>query len=770
MSALSEDPGGEPSSAALLTYEEISRHTTPQDCWIVVNGKAYDVTDFLDDHPGGPAVVLEAAGVDSTAAFLEAHPEDIMKLTLGPAGLAKSLVGPVDMSSMPLHAKKAEPGKKEEAAGDGLEDADGIPPLGAILNLHDMEAVAQRVMVAKGKKHAWDYYSSGADDELTYNDNVNAFQRIWLKPRILVNVAEVDTSCSILGHSCKLPIYLSAVAMCGMGHEEGEISWVRAAERAGVLFMVPNLSSKSFDDILAARGPGQVVFLQIYVNPDRSVVLEQIRSCEKHGVKALCITVDSAVAGKRERDLRNKLAMQLGREKQQAAAAKGTPARKAGSYANRDPGLDWGDIAWFRKQTSIPIVIKGVQTADDAVLAAKAGAAGVVLSNHGGRNCDTSRSGIEVLPEVIEALKEEGLRDQLEVWVDGGVRRGTDVLKAICMGADAVGLGKPAVFSMSAYGEDGIVKMLDTLKEELEKCMRLCGTPTLADLNPRLVDARSVGRHTDVAPIPPSPYAYEPPAKSVRSPAFPSMPQERDKIQAEIAKLTQALHKLERADGSGGRYAIADTARVFVKLLKVMLVSVLSTVFATSYSGSLHRSALFLLVFLVVHMGGNLTALFGRDAYNSYGHHLNSMPFIRVIELYLAVGMVVHLFAAAHFTVNKRKAIKKGPLTTGLLALTGTILLAFVVLHLKAFRFSTSTRRWRHPDALANAPSDRDLYYLMLELFEQPAQVMFYVSAIVAVGVHLHRGWSKTVLKMVLRKTHPPALLFFLPFFGKLEK
>ncbi len=634
MSSLSEDPGSEPNEP-LLTYEEISKHNTEKDCWIVVNGKAYDVTDFLDDHPGGPAVVLEAAGMDSTTPFLDAHPEDIMKLTLGPAGLDKSFIGMVDMSTMPLHTpRKADAKAKEHASDDvGLDDHNVVPPLEAILNLHDMEAVAQRVMVAKGKKHAWDYYSSGADDELTYNDNVNAFQRIWLKPRILVNVAEVDTSCSILGHKCQLPIYLSAVAMCGMGHEDGEISWVRAAERAGVLFMVPNLSSKSFDDILAARGRGQVVFLQIYVNPDRNVVLEQIRACEKHGVKALCITVDSAVAGKRERDLRNKIALQLGRAKQQDAAAKGTKARKAGSYANRDPALDWSDIAWFRKQTSIPIVIKGVQTADDAVLAAKAGAAGVVLSNHGGRNCDTSRSGIEVLPEVIEALKEEGLRDKLEVWVDGGVRRGTDVLKALCMGADAVGLGKPAVFSMSAYGEDGIVKMLDTLKDELEKCMRLCGTPSLKDLNPRLVDARSVGRHTDVAPIPSSPYAYVPPAKSVRSPAFPTIPQEREKIQAEITKLNEALQKLDRAEGNGGQASVAHNARIFGKLLKVMLFSVLSSVFATSYSGSLHRSALFLVVFLVVHMGGNLTALFGRDMYNSYGHHINSMPFIRIVEV-----------------------------------------------------------------------------------------------------------------------------------------
>ena len=248
------------------------------------------------------------------------------------------------------------------------------------------------------------------------------------------------------------------------------------------------------------------------------------------------------------------------------------------------------------------------------------------------------------------------------------------------------------------------------LKEELEKCMRLCGTPTLKDLSPRLVDARSVGRHTDCAPIPPSPYAYVPPQKSVRSPDFPTVPQEREKIKAQIAALTQSLEKIDRSQGMGAGQSSMYYARVFGSLMRVMLVSVLSTVFATSYSGSLHRSALFLLVFLVVHMLGNLTALFGRDAYNSYGHResssldirsarespmrstrdlsvhtvcvagasltgmdvsdLNSMPFIRLVELYLAAGLIVHLVTAAHFTYNKRKAIKKGPLTTGLLALT----------------------------------------------------------------------------------------------------
>jgi L-lactate dehydrogenase (cytochrome) len=234
--SLSEDPGQDDQSLSMVSFDELAKHTSEDDCWIVVRGKAYDITGFLGDHPGGSAVILGTTGCDSTAAFEEAHPVAIMKMTLGPAGLAAAFKGDVDLSTFPTITAKNEPVQHggEEVTDDGNE----IPPLEAILNLHDMEAVAQRAMIASGKKHAWDYYSSGADDELTYNENVNAFQRIWLKPRILVNVKDIDTSTSILGHRSSLPIYLSAVAMCGMGHADGEVAWVRAAERAGVLFMV----------------------------------------------------------------------------------------------------------------------------------------------------------------------------------------------------------------------------------------------------------------------------------------------------------------------------------------------------------------------------------------------------------------------------------------------------------------------------------------------------------------------------------------------------
>ena len=184
--SLSEDPGAEPASD-LLTYDEVAKHTSGDDCWIVVNNKVYDVTAFLDDHPGGRAVIEQVAGMDGTEAFLSAHPEDIITMTLGPKGKAAAFKGMVDPSTMPMKTAMSPKGKAEDTEDAPTQTiGNEIPPLEAMLNLHDVEAVAQRVMVASGKKQAWDYYSSGADDELTYNENVNAFQRIWLKPRILV--------------------------------------------------------------------------------------------------------------------------------------------------------------------------------------------------------------------------------------------------------------------------------------------------------------------------------------------------------------------------------------------------------------------------------------------------------------------------------------------------------------------------------------------------------------------------------------------------------
>eukprot|EP00937_MAST-01D_sp_MAST-1D-sp2_P003856 g3856.t1 len=765
-----------------LTYDDVAQHNTAEDCWVIINNKAYDLTDFAEEHPGGPAVVTESAGKDATAEFLDAHPEDIMKLTLGRKGLEQCFRGDVIPSTIP-QTSAAAAGHKAAAAAtapppaeslgahtvneDGIPlDEHGAPPLEMILNLHDFEAVAQRVMHSRGRKQAWDYYSSGADDELTYNENVNAFQRVWLQPRILVDVANVDTSTALLGQRVGLPVYLSAVAMCGMGHPDGELAWAHAAHAKQTVFMAPILSSKPFDEIVAVgEKNGQPLFFQIYVNPDRSIVQEQLAACEKAGIKALCITVDSAVPGKRERDLRNKLAMQAGRGafSQQAAAAKGTRARKPGSFANRDPGLCWKDIEWFKQHTSIPLVIKGVQCAADAVQAARAGAKAIILSNHGGRNLDTSRSGLEVLPDVVAALRAAGLRGSIEVWIDGGIRRGTDILKAIAMGADAVGVGKPAVYAMSAYGQRGIEKMLETLRTELVTAMRLVGAATLADIVPGMVNCDDLKRHTVVAPLPPSPFALRAPPKNVRSPPPVNAPQNAAEVRAAIERLTAKLHALEggaggAGAGAGGRVegvhgsGAVPGGRVpavladLVSVVRAVVVAVLKTVFATSASGMLHRSAIFLLVFLVVHMAGNLTVFAGPAVFNEYGHKLASNPLTKFIEWYLLLASVVHAAVGAYFSWNKRGVLRKKPFArTSVLLSTSVLVVVFVVAHLRTFRFGADIGR--------DAAGRRDLYAAQLALFADEKQVGFYLVSLAALAVHLWFGWSKTVLKFDIPKS-----------------
>ncbi|KAH8072970.1 hypothetical protein JL720_11060 [Aureococcus anophagefferens] len=453
-----------------ITFDEVAKHNTKEDCWVIVEDKVWDLTGFAVDHPGGAHLVQEQAGKDGTTPFVDAHSTDIIQLTLGgAAGVKKALMGVIDRSTVPASAVsgKADHGAPPAEADDDADEWE-VPPVEAILNVHDLVAIAERKLVKEGKKQAWDYYSSGACDELTYQENELAFKRIWMRPRVLVDVKTVDLTSKILGATVGAPLFLSACAMCGMGHEDGELAWAESAAGLDIPFMSPNLSSKSRSAIFAAQqaSPTGHRMFQIYVNPDRDVVLEQLRACEAAGVTAVCVTVDSAVAGPRERDQRNKIAMLLKQQAQQESAAKGAKARKPGVYANRDPALNWKDVAWFCSNTTIPIVLKGVQCGEDAVLAAKAGVAAILV----------------------------------------------DVVKALALGANACGIGKPAMYGMSCYGAAGITKCVEILKREMVQTMQLCGTPRFDLLSPSLVDIRSLSNHS--APPPkqaPSPYTMPPP-------------------------------------------------------------------------------------------------------------------------------------------------------------------------------------------------------------------------------------------------------------------
>ena len=302
------------------------------------------------------------------------------------------------------------------------------------------------------KKPAWAYYSSGADDEITMRENHSAYHKIWFRPKVLVDVENVDISTTMLGTKVDIPFYVTATALGKLGNPEGEVLLTKGAHKHNVVQMIPTLASCSFDEIVDARQDDQVQWLQLYVNKDRNITKRIVQHAEKRGCKGLFITVDAPQLGRREKDMRSKFddtgsSVQGGDDNVDRSQG---AARAISSFI--DPSLSWKDIPWFLSITKMPIILKGVQRVEDVLRAIDAGVHGVVLSNHGGRQLDFARSGIEVLSEVMPVLRERNLQDKLAIFVDGGVRRATDIIKALCLGATGVGVGRPFLFAMSAYG------------------------------------------------------------------------------------------------------------------------------------------------------------------------------------------------------------------------------------------------------------------------------------------------------------------------------
>ncbi|EHA54913.1 hypothetical protein MCOR27_011752 [Pyricularia oryzae] len=470
-----------------LTGAEVAKHDSSQSCWVIVHGKAYDVTEFLPEHPGGAKIILKYAGKDATEEFDPIHPPDTLDKYLDKS----KHMGPVDMSTVAHVQKAADP--EEEARLRRVAD---IPLLEQCYNLLDFEAVARRVM----KKTAWGYYSSAADDEITFRENHSAFHRIWFRPKVLVDVENVDVSTTMLGTKTALPFYVTATALGKLGNPEGEVCLTKAAGKHNVIQMIPTLASCAFDEIMDAAVPGQVQWLQLYVNKDREVTKRIVQYAEKRGCKGLFITVDAPQLGRREKDMRSKFedpgtSVQQGQTTDNSQGA----ARAISSFI--DPALSWKDLPWFRSITKMPIVLKGVQRVEDVLKAVDAGMDGVILSNHGGRQLEFARSGIEILAETMPVLRSMGLQDKIEVYLDGGVRRGTDIIKALCLGAKGVGIGRPFLYAMSAYGVQGVDRAMQLLKDELEMNMRLIGCTSIDQLSPSLVDTKSLTYHGNGTPI-----------------------------------------------------------------------------------------------------------------------------------------------------------------------------------------------------------------------------------------------------------------------------
>lgn len=332
-------------------------------------------------------------------------------------------------------------------------------------------------------------------------ENHTAFHKVWFRPRILVDVEKVDFSTTMLGTKTSVPFYITATALGKLGHPEGEVVLTRAAHSHNVIQMIPTLASCSFDEIVDARKGEQVQWLQLYVNKDRAITKKIVEHAEKRGCKALFITVDAPQLGRREKDMRVKFS-DTGSNVQASGGdnidrSQGA-ARAISSFI--DPSLSWKDIPWFLSITKMPIILKGVQCVEDVLRAVEAGVQGVVLSNHGGRQLDFARSGIEILAEVMPILRDRGWENKIEIFIDGGVRRGTDIIKALCLGAKGVGIGRPFLYAMSTYGQEGVERAFQLLKDELEMNMRLIGAATVEDLNPSMLDTRGLMGGHFVAP------------------------------------------------------------------------------------------------------------------------------------------------------------------------------------------------------------------------------------------------------------------------------
>jgi isopentenyl diphosphate isomerase/L-lactate dehydrogenase-like FMN-dependent dehydrogenase len=326
-----------------------------------------------------------------------------------------------------------------------------------LLNVGDYEREAERVL----DPGAFGYFAGGAGDELTLRDNVGAFSRWRLRPRVLVDVGGVTTATTVLGREVSMPLLVAPTAFQRLAHPDGEVATARAAAEVGTVMCQSTLSSVTPAE-LAAAAPDARLWFQLYWSSDRGFTAELLAAVAEAGFEAVLFTVDFPAAGRRERDLRAAFTLP------EDLATPNIP----GSLRRRDfhaalgeivdPTLTWRDLEWLREACSLPILLKGILSAEDAVLAAEHGAAGVIVSNHGGRQLDGVAAALDALPEVVEAVG-----DRVEVLLDGGVRRGTDVLKALALGARAVLVGRPPVWGLAVGGEQGVCEVLELLRAEI---------------------------------------------------------------------------------------------------------------------------------------------------------------------------------------------------------------------------------------------------------------------------------------------------------------
>lgn len=359
-----------------------------------------------------------------------------------------------------------------------LAEPIGDAGMSGAVSLSDFEALAR----ARLSHSVYTFIASGAGDEITLRWNREALERIRLQPRVLADLPPPDTRITLLGQEFPFPILLAPTGYHRLMHPEGEIATIRGANAAGATLVVSSSATTSIEEI--ARAATRSPWFQLYVQPDRGFVCELVERAEAAGCSALCVTVDSPVSGPQNRIQRAGFALPPGLDlpmNPYARAQRRAPDRSVESFKVRYP-TTWDDIAWLRSLTRLPVLLKGILHPADAERAVRSGAAGIIVSNHGGRNLDTAPGTAEVLPEIAEAVA-----GRVPILMDGGIRRGTDVLKAIGLGANAVLIGRPTLYGLAAHGAEGVARVVEILRSELEMALALTGRPTIARVDRSLL-------------------------------------------------------------------------------------------------------------------------------------------------------------------------------------------------------------------------------------------------------------------------------------------
>lgn len=489
-----------------FTYQDIQQHRSKESCWVALYGNVYDVTSFLPEHPGGSKIILQLAGTDATEEYDPIHPPGTLEESLPES----AKLGSIDASTLPQPMPETAPPhpSQPQQSQSQADQQPTITTLSDCLNIHDIETLATRNL----SQRAWNYYFSASDDLYSKSLNNTIYRSILLRPRVFVDCTNCSTETKLLRNTLpvQVPFFVSPAAMARLASPDGEHGIAQACAKYGAMQIISNNASQTPEQIVEGAPAGQVFGWQLYVQTDRKKSEDMLKRIAKlPQIKFICLTLDAPVPGKREHDERTKsvgASLPITSAVQQGSSSTTSPEPKQGAdsgeggvgkalFAGTAPDLTWKTtLPWLARHTNLPIVLKGLQTHEDAYLAScyAPQIQGIILSNHGGRAVDTAPPSIHTLLEIRKFCPQ--VLEKIDVWVDGGIKRGTDIVKALALGAKGVGLGRAPLYGLGAGGKEGVERVLEILKAETETAMRLLGCERVEELGSRHVNARAVER------------------------------------------------------------------------------------------------------------------------------------------------------------------------------------------------------------------------------------------------------------------------------------